>query len=379
MTVSNEIVIPTLPVDQPIGKFYLGVISAKDLIDISTVDMRRIGEGLDKYIGIQRKLSSERVSEIAKFSHSIDATFPTSVILAIRGECAEEIDGGRGLKLFSGVDEESGELIPFNQIASILDGQHRVEGLKESGKMDFNIPVSIFVDADIADQAYVFSIVNLAQTKVNKSLVYDLLDYSKSRSPQKTAHDIAVAFDSFEKSPFQHNIKRLGAATPGREKETLTQATVVSMILPLISKDPENDRELSARGKKLNLSENWYRETPLRSLWINGRDKDIAFLLIDFFSAVKEHWPSAWISRERGNILPRTNGFRALMRVFKDLYWHVNVMPPSGDNWIIEKEIFLQYLNKSTLSDDDFNSQNFAPGTSGETALYRRLKSDLKI
>lgn len=379
MTVSNEIIIPTLTVEQPIGKFYLGVISAKDLIDISTVDMRRIGEGLDKYIGIQRKLSNERVLEISKFAHSVDATFPTSVILAIRGECAEEIDNGRSLRLFAGVDEETGNPIPMDQIASILDGQHRVEGLKESGKMDFNIPVSIFVDADIADQAYVFSIVNLAQTKVNKSLVYDLLDYSKSRSPQKTAHDVAVAFDNFEKSPFYENIKRLGAATPGREKETLTQATVVSMILPLLSKDPETDRDLSARGKKLHLSENWYKETPLRNLWINGRDADIAALLIDFFSAVKERWPHAWISRERGNILPRTNGFRALMRVFKDLYWHVNVIPPSGDNWIITKEKFLEYLNKSTLSDDAFNSQNFAPGTSGETALYRRIKSDLEI
>jgi len=379
MTVSNEIIIPTLSVEQPIGKFYLGVISAKDLIDISTVDMRRIGEGLDKYIGIQRKLSNERVLEISKFAHSVDATFPTSVILAIRGECAEEIDNGRALRLFAGIDEETGDRIPMDQIASILDGQHRVEGLKESGIVDFNIPVSIFVDADIADQAYVFSIVNLAQTKVNKSLVYDLLDYSRSRSPQKTAHDVAVAFDNFEKSPFYQNIKRLGAATPGREKETLTQATVVSMILPLLSKDPETDRDLSARGKKLHLSENWYKETPLRNLWINGRDADIAALLIDFFSAVKERWPDAWISREKGNILPRTNGFRALMRVFKDLYWHVNVIPPSGEDWIIEKEKFLEYLNKSTLSDDAFNSQNFAPGTSGETALYRRIKSDLEI
>lgn len=379
MTVSKEIIIPTLPVEQPIGKFYLGVISARDLIAISTVDMRRIGEGLDKYIGIQRKLSSDRVVEISKFAHSIDATFPTSVILAIRGECAEEIDNGRGLRLYTGIDQESGELIPLDQIASILDGQHRVEGIKASEKMDFNIPVSIFVDADIADQAYIFSIVNLAQTKVNKSLVYDLLDYSKSRSPQKTAHDIAVAFDNFEASPFYKNIKRLGAATPGREKETLTQATVVSMFLPLISKDPETDRDLSARGKKPSLSENWYKETPLRDLWINGRDSDIAILLINYFAAIKKRWPDAWASRERGNILPRTNGFRALMRVFKDLYLHVNIMPPTGANWKIQEDTFLQYFNKSTLSDSDFNSQYFPPGTSGETTLYKKLKEELEI
>lgn len=43
--------------------------------------------------------------------------------------------------------------------------------------------------------AYIFSMVNLAQTKVSKSLVYDLFEFSKSRSPRKRAHTIAVAID----------------------------------------------------------------------------------------------------------------------------------------------------------------------------------------
>ncbi len=379
MNTPNEVFVPVLTVNQPIGKFYLGVMSAKDLISISKADMRRIEGGLDQYIGIQRKLSNDRVKEIARFAHSIDATFPTSVILAVRGECAEEVEDGRYLRLFPYSDDEGELSIGLNEIASILDGQHRVEGLRESGIETLEVPVSIFVDADIADQAFVFSIVNLAQTKVNKSLVYDLLDYSKSRSPQKTAHDIAVAFDVFEGNPFQGNIKRLGAATPGRERETLTQATVVNMLIPLMSKSPEHDRELSARGKKIALEPNWYQNTPLRSLWIGNRDGDIAALLLEYFFAVRDRWPDAWASRERGNILPRTNGFRALVRLFKDIYLNINLMAPSDGNWVVPRNVYSEYFRKSELRDDEFTIQNFAPGTSGETALYRRLKADLGV
>lgn len=74
--------------------------------------------------------------------------------------------------------------IEYNEIASVLDGQHRIERLKASSSIeDFEINVSIFIDIDIADQAYIFSTVNLAQTKVNKSLVYDLFGLAKKRSP----------------------------------------------------------------------------------------------------------------------------------------------------------------------------------------------------
>jgi hypothetical protein len=46
----------------------------------------------------------------------------------------------------------------------------------------------------LATQASLFSTVNLAQTKVNRSLVYDLHDYAHTRSPEKS-HDVAIALD----------------------------------------------------------------------------------------------------------------------------------------------------------------------------------------
>jgi DGQHR domain-containing protein len=108
----------------------------------------------------------------------------------------------------------------------------------------FGLSVTIFIGSDIADQAYIFSTVNLEQTKVSKSIVYDLFELAKTRSPQKTAHNIAVALDRDERGPFYQRIKRLGFATVDRKFETITQATFVENLLPLISPDPKEDRDL---------------------------------------------------------------------------------------------------------------------------------------
>ncbi len=378
MEIKNKIDVPVLEISQPIGKFYIGIMTARELLDISYADMRRIEGDLDRYVGIQRSLSKSRVSEISSFVKSIDATFPTSIVLAVNGECAVFDADTRILTISEGIDLETGEKIPINESASILDGQHRVEGLREAGADNFQVPVSIFVDADIADQAYIFATVNLAQTKVNKSLVYDLLDYSKSRSPQKSAHDIVVALDKFEKSPFYKLIKRLGAATPGREGETLAQATVVNGIIPLISKNPELDRYELAKKRRISPETDRYEETPLRRLWIDEKDGEIAKIFIEYFNAVKSKWPTAWNSREKGHILARTNGFRAFMRLFKNIYLKEKPVSNTTDP-VIQESVFLNYFNKSTLQDQDFNSSNFAPGTSGETALYRRLREELGV
>lgn len=376
----NEITIPIIEVKQPIGTFYIGSMTAKQLFEISYADIRdNIESKNDRYVGIQRKLNKDRVKDIAAFCRSIDATFPTSVVLAIDGCCAELTDSGK-LRIYEGKDPETGDTIPLNKTASILDGQHRVEGLREAGSAyeNFEVPVSIFVSADIADQAYIFSTVNLAQTKVNKSLVYDLLDYSKARSPQKTAHDIAVAFDRYENSPFYETIKRLGSATRGRSGETLAQATVVNGIIPLISKKPDDDRFAMAKGDGAKIEDSSYQETPFRALWVDGRDGDIAKILIEYFKAVKERWPEAWLSREGGKMLPRTNGFRAFMRLFKNIYLKEK---PSLDesNPVILSNVYKNYLDRSALKDSDFNTFNFAPGSSGETKLYKDLIKELGV
>ncbi|HTU64967.1 MAG TPA: DGQHR domain-containing protein [Steroidobacteraceae bacterium] len=370
--------VPAVRVRQPIGEFYAGVMSHKDLIQISFADMRRIETELDRYVGIQRKLSPDRVTEIKQFVNGIDGTFPTSVVLAVPGSCARFDDEKMELVLFEGINDETGETIRFFEIAKILDGQHRIEGLKGFSGDFFDVPVSIFVEADIADQAYVFATVNLAQTKVNRSLVYDLLDYSKARSPQRSCHDITVALDRHSSSPFLHSIKRLGSATPGRTGETLAQATVVNALLPFISKNPLEDRQRLAKGKTIHRDDDSYLETPFRWLWITEQEDQIARILIEFFSGVAMRWPTAWKSREKGNMLPRTNGFRALIRLLKNFYLQRNPRPNETDPVITRDEV-LALLEQVNLSDGDLSVIVFPPGSSGEKQFYERLREATKL
>lgn len=366
-----RIEIPVIPVEQPIGRFFAGVMKSEDVIHISKADMRRIEEGNDQFVGIQRQLRQDRVVEIGKFVNSDDGTFPTSIVLSLNGDFVEFDDANKLLILDTEIAGLDGNL---EGIANILDGQHRIEGLKDLGAgRVFDVPVSLFVDPDDADEAYIFATVNLAQTKVNASLVYDLLDYANARSPQKSCHDITVALDGFEGSPFYHGIKRLGTRTKGRFGEVLAQATVVTSLLQLISEKPEDDRRQLAKNKEPTTQFN-REKVPLRDLWLQGKDEEIAFLLIDYFNCVATTWPNEWASRERGHILPRTNGFRAFMRFLRDVLNHAKRQ--GAEMGTLPAPVLAGIFTKlAEMPEARFTTETYAPGTSGETALYKDLRA----
>lgn len=361
-----------IPVEQPIGTFFVGVMSARDLVEISVADVRRLHDTeFDEYIGIQRRLDPKRSKDLRKYVTSYDATFPTGVILAVREENAEW-DPKAGLLTLRATDE-----VPLIEVASILDGQHRVDGLTARREGGFEVPVSVFVGADVATQANIFATVNLAQTKVNRSLVYDLLDYEKKRSPQKTAHHIAVALDQLGDSPFHARIKRLGSATPERKNETVTQAAVVESLLTLISSDPMSDRNsfLKALMPEKPTAEE-HQKHPFRQMFLEEKESDITRIVLNLFKAVEHRWPNSWNDLERkGNVLPKTNGLKALMRFLKPVYL---LLAGENRNFIPSVEDFQEYIDKVELEDEDFNITTFPPGTSGESRLYNMLIATIK-
>ncbi len=328
---------------------------------------------MDTYLGIQREVDKNRVKDLKRYVNTVDACFPTSVILAVSGECAEFNEGKNTLTLRSVHDENDEPIINRMEIAKVLDGQHRIEGLGGLEGGTFQINVSIFVDMDIADQAYLFSVVNLAQTKVKKSLVYDLFEYSRARSPQKSAHNIAIALDQIPSSPFYRRIKRLGSATPGRTGETLTQAAFVEALLEYLSKDPIADRDLYQRGRRPSKpSSTEAQKLIFRELFLEEEDMKIADVLISFFEAVQKKWPAAWNNPDRGYILPKTNGFKGLMRLLRPAY-----LSALRSERVSFSQHFYDLLDKSKLKDSDFVNTEFLPGTGGEARLFRSLYDEI--
>ena len=147
-------------------------------------------------------------------------------------------------------------------IAQIIDGQHRLLGLQkaiddnplfsDNLKEDFELPVTIYVDMDIENQSMVFATINKAQTKVNKSLVYDLYDLANTRSPYRTAHNIVRVLNENNKSPLKNKIKMLGVADDNLN-ETIAQATIVECIVKYISKNGLKDRDDLKRKVRLEI------------------------------------------------------------------------------------------------------------------------------
>ncbi len=364
----STISIPCIKVVQPIGDFFIGSISATDLVAISFADVRRPdGRDIEQYIGTQRDLSEGRVAELKKYVTTVDACFPTSIILAIDSDNAT-------------FDERNGRLKIQREenVAKIIDGQHRIAGLEDYRGEDFEMNVTIFIDMDIEDQAMVFATINLKQTKVSKSLAYDLYEYAAARSPHKTCHNVAKLLNYRSGSPLKDCIKILGKAT-GKELESITQATFVDRMMKLITRDPMGDKDRLKRGKRLEPAQGLdERRLLLRNLFIGSEDAKVAKILWEYFSAVKAKWPVAWSDRTKGAILGRTTGFAALIRLLPAATSRITRAPLTKNSSLPTKADYFGLFKKIQLKDDDFTAERYLPGSTGEGKLYEDLLEGIK-
>jgi DGQHR domain-containing protein len=385
---------PVIAVRQPVGTFYISSVAAEQLVEITYADVRRLASerrDVERYLGIQRPVSSTRIKQIREYITSPDASFPTGVIIAVDEKCAVFNARTNTLALYAyepTADEraEGVEPIPVGKIGKVLDGQHRLAGFLDEdenwnfdfeGDTPFDLNVVIFVGADLSEQANIFATVNLAQTKVSRSLVYDLQDLAKSRSPFRTCHLIAVALDDYDGGPLHHRIKRLGVRTPGRTGETITQASFVEALVKFISLTPMADRNALLDGKRLRkVGPEELKRTPFRNMFIEERDLEIGEIVNNYFSAVRDKWPASWDAVQvQGNLLPKTNAFNALMRYLRE---DVYVDACEGNyGYIPSVEEFLGYFDHVRLRDRDFTTRNFVPGSGGQAMFYRVLTGDI--
>lgn len=365
-----------LRIKQPIGEIYIARMTSEQIQRITWFDVRRriqAERDIERYLGIQRPLDPKRVESLKQYVNYADATFPTAIIVAVEAEHADYREETSELVLSNTPKDGDVPTTAIRNLCRVIDGQHRIAGLEGFAGEDFDVLVSVFVGSDIADQAYIFATVNLEQNKVNRSLAYDLFDLARVRSPYKTCHNITVALDRAPDSPFFERIKRLGVSTEGRVGEMLTQATVVNALIPYISANPKEDRDILLRGRKLSRAsgEEAVRFC-FRNLFIDDEDVKIGKIIEEYFKAVVIRWPEAWAFRGAGLMLNRTNGFRALMRIFGRIYNHL-----AGPGDFVTAERFLTLFNRVEVTDDYFSVERFRPGTSGEAALRHFLEDTI--
>ena len=82
-----------------------------------------------------------------------------------------------------------------------------------------------------------------------------------------------------------------------------------------MTRDALRERDLIKRKKSVPISAEADRELILRRRIIEDKDAEIAKVLWNYLSAVRDRWPSGWNDMTRDMSLARSTGFAALMRV----------------------------------------------------------------
>jgi DGQHR domain-containing protein len=196
-------------------------------------------------------------------------------------------------------------VIPIgDRVAQIIDGQHRVEGIRAALKTkpvlgDLEIPVAFYQHLTTQECADIFLSINTEQKPVQRSLVFDLYNVASAHVVDPAAvraRDIASRLNEQDASPFKDlirlpNVEVVRAPKAERKKSAgVDLSTVVTSLKPLVEEKgvfeqvgiTELEMQTSALLNFFNVLKEWYG-----GLW---SDKDNVFLTaagfaggIDFF------------------------------------------------------------------------------------------------
>jgi DGQHR domain-containing protein len=164
----TKITAAAAPVRQGALTLYATSLKVRDLVSTNFYNVETLDpiDGNDK--GYQRLLNTARAKKLSDYvvkgQDSKDAFLPTSVFLATDKSLQFDIE--RNI-----IEIDSSEIGPF----SVVDGQHRLEGLKMAAEkdervLDFEVPVNIAVNLPKIAQMCHFLIVNTTQKSVDKSV-----------------------------------------------------------------------------------------------------------------------------------------------------------------------------------------------------------------
>ena len=303
-----------IKLEQPVGDMFLVKMKATQVASIAASKTRK---SYNDSSGIQRKLDPHRIKSIAEFCKTKNAMFPTPIILSASSD------------YFVINEEENTLTIPMisedeNKFCSIVDGQHRLEGLKESGVIgNFELLVSFVFDTDPSKDAFLFSIINGNQKPVSRSLIYDLYGLSRSRTVEKTCNKIMRALngENFDiKSELSGKIKMLGYKDEFSQNGIVSQAAMIKNLMKLITDKSERDNIDIEFGRELEQLDS--RKYIFRKNFVEGNDELIIQENIDFFNAwmkkLKEEKESYELNEYE--LFEKTIGFSVSYRIFRILY-----------------------------------------------------------
>jgi len=347
-----------LLVEQPFGDFYIISIPASKLVNlVHSIPAEYTDGQLD---GVQRAINKKRIDNISRFCQTESPLFPNTIILAANimenGDLVEE----ENKWFFS----DGFIFIPrCFKAASIVDGQHRIEGIKKAldeGADDFDLVCAVYMDLPTSEQAEVFATINFNQQKVDKSLAYQLFGYDldstepKYWTPDTLAVHITRILGKQASSPFRNHIgygvrdsdiyceeyENRDDVLKGLREDPwkVSTSTMVGGITKLISKDSIRDR-YDLHKKRMFKKDRAVLDIgkppvpPLRELYLGFKDKSIYSIVENFFLSVRG---KLWVG-QHDTILKKTIGIQALF----DVLYHIL----NNDDLDFSKDVGIEYFD----------------------------------
>lgn len=277
----------------------------------------------------QRNYDPSRLSQISKFLLEEEyAFFPNTIISTcelINDQPEHEFDEGTSFSDFvdlygsthfaflQKIEEEYNLFIPYKEnTVLVIDGQHRLEGLKKSQlylEYNYELLVSFIIGFDRSVIAKQFYTINYEQKSVNKSLLYQLTgEFSLEINELTYLHNVVKILNEVSESPFNRRIKMLGSNPPNATIEdkrllSISQAFLIDWLMKTLSKS-----SINSNYQPIFLY--YFKQKSLRSYVIN--------FIIEFFSAIKE-LKNDWDHPEL-SLLSKGMGVGAFIRVMQIFY-----------------------------------------------------------
>lgn len=361
---NNYLELRALKVNQPLGEFFVISISANDLLEVSFSEPLQYVASDGELRGSQRPKDDKRLKEIATYIESVEMAFPNSIILAAnyteKGTISTDSEerwrvekDGCGYKI----------IIPKETpLAAIIDGQHRLKAFdfvtKQERFDDLQLLCSVYFDLPNSYQAFLFATINSNQKKVDRSLALEQFGYNvddeqeKAWTPEKFAVFLTRKLNIEDNSPLHNHIKvtplnsELLFENDPKSEWKVSTATVVDGICKLISSNPKRDRIIMQqkhflKGRSREMIKDIKDVSPLRFLFIEGRDQTIYDTILNYFNEVRK---ALWQNLSEKSYIVRTVGLQALFD-----YLRLILMKESSRTPDITK--FAKYLTPSKRFD----------------------------
>lgn len=305
-----------ISVSQPIGEFFLCSIPAKTLLDVTysiPATMKREQGIFSSIFGNQRVQSKVRAKQIGRYIDETNSTFPNTIILS-----ANYLEDGSYVEneehRWHAAKGSNGSFvltIPSDlRLASIIDGQHRLEGFRYAenpDRLNMDLPCAVYINLPREYQARIFATININQKRVDKSLAYELFGYDLSESnadkwpPDMLGVYFSRILEGTDGSPFKNHVRlalledddglipKNEEKAEGEKKKNweVSVACIVEGVVRLISEKPITDRSELASGNIKYRSQLKSDNAPLRQQYIDGKDKTMLDLITTYFEVVE--------------------------------------------------------------------------------------------